>query len=115
MSLLKSKNKIFLRECISLKSILVQKQFIAVLLKYGFLLSIFRNKLKNKYSNHKLGRLTILGEQEENELLELIFDAIKQGFLITKFELIETVENICVRFKIPNLFINNTPGRKRYN
>lgn len=87
----------------------------AVSVKYEIPVTTLMDKIKNMYSCNKPGRLPTLSEKQENELVEWIFDAVKKGFPVTKFELNETVKNICIRLKKPNFFVNNTPGRKWYD
>ncbi|KAH0552551.1 hypothetical protein KQX54_012328 [Cotesia glomerata] len=48
--------------------------------KYHIPASTIRAKKQNKYNNERPGALTVLSEQEENELVGWIFYCCKQGF-----------------------------------
>ncbi|XP_023247710.1 uncharacterized protein LOC111643754 [Copidosoma floridanum] len=83
--------------------------------KYGIPSNTLRDKMKKKYSDNKPGIGSVLTQQQENELEEWIFEAVRKGFPVSKFELIQTVKNICVNLGKPNPFTDNTPGRKWFN
>lgn len=64
--------------------------------------------------NKKPGRQTVLSNEEEKELVDWIIECGRYGCPVTKDELLDSVEHICIADKRKNNFINNRPGEKFY-
>ena len=77
--------------------------------------STIRAKKKRPFANKTSGPPTVLSSEEEQELVDWIFDCCKKGFPITKSNLFDSVKQICEKLQKQNPFTNNTPGRYWYS
>lgn len=82
--------------------------------KYDIPDSTLRAKKLNKYNDKKPGPAPILNKEQEQEIVDWIFEMCRRGFPVTKAQLLSSVQFIIEKLKIKNPFKDNMPGRKWY-
>lgn len=82
--------------------------------KYAIPRSTLHNKITAKYADKRPGPETILTTAEENALVQWIVDSSKQGLMVGKQQLVNSVALLVKSLNRENPFSNGRPGRHWY-